>query len=86
MDLHPDVAEAAAQVRRMYDLGLTCFDCARSYWVRGVRKNVFLTSKTTKRTRKETGQELETWLRTLAGFAVLATIRTRSVPEPCGVW
>src|SRR5438105_2767287 len=70
MDLHPTVAEAAAHVRRVYDLGLAYFDCARSYWggkseeaygigLRGVRKNVFLTSKTTKRTRKDTEQELE---------------------------
>ena len=76
MDLHPTVAEAAEHVRRMYDLGLTYFDCARSYWggkseeaygigLEGVRKNVFLTSKTTKRSRKETEQELETSLRTL---------------------
>ena len=53
MDLHPTVAEAAAHVRRVYDLGLTYFDCARSYWggkseeaygigLEGVRKNVFL--------------------------------------------
>jgi uncharacterized protein len=76
MDLHPTVAEAADHVRRVYDLGLTYFDCARSYWggkseeaygigLQGVRKNVFLTSKTTKRSRKETEQELETSLRTL---------------------
>src|SRR5690242_12333570 len=69
MDLHPTVAEAAAHVRRVYDLGLAYFDCARSYWggkseeaygigLEGVRKNVFLTSKTTKRTRQETEQEL----------------------------
>ena len=32
MDLHPTVAEAAAHVRRVYDLGLAYFDCARSYW------------------------------------------------------
>ncbi len=54
MDLHPTVAEAASHVRRVYDLGLTYFDCARSYWggkseeaygigLHGVRKNVFLT-------------------------------------------
>jgi uncharacterized protein len=76
MDLHPTVAEAAAHVRRVYDLGLTYFDCARSYWggkseeaygigLRGVRKNVFLTSKTTKRTRAEAEQELATSLKTL---------------------
>jgi uncharacterized protein len=76
MDLHPTVVEAAAHVRRVYDLGLTYFDCARSYWggkseeaygigLRGVRKNVFLTSKTTKRSRKEAEEELATSLRTL---------------------
>jgi len=76
MDLHPTVAEAADHVRRVYDLGLTYFDCARSYWggkseeaygigLKGVRKNVFLTSKTTKRTRQEAEQELATSLRML---------------------
>lgn len=29
MDLHPDVQAAAAHVRRVYDLGVTYFDCAR---------------------------------------------------------
>ncbi len=76
MDLHPTVAEAAAHIRKMYDLGLTYFDCARSYWggkaeeaygigLDGVRKNVFLTSKTTKRTKPETEQELAVTLKTL---------------------
>jgi len=32
MDLHPTVAEAAAHVRRVYNLGLRYFDCARRYW------------------------------------------------------
>lgn len=56
MDLHPDVPAAAAHVRRVYDLGVTYFDCARSYWdgrseaayglgLQGVRKDVFLTTK-----------------------------------------
>jgi predicted aldo/keto reductase-like oxidoreductase len=76
MDLHPTVAEAADHVRRVYDLGLTYFDCARSYWggkseeaygigLKGVRKNVFLTSKSTKRTRQEAEQDLATSLKTL---------------------
>ncbi len=76
MDLHPDVQAAAAHVRRMYELGITYFDCARSYWngrseeaygigLQGVRKNVFLTTKTTKRTAKDADQELETSLRLL---------------------
>ena len=55
---------AAAHVRRVYDLGVTYFDCARSYWdgkseeaygigLEGVRKNVFLTTQDRKRTAKE---------------------------------
>ena len=51
-------------MRRGYDLGLTYFDCARSYWggkseeaygigLDGVRKNVWLTTKSAKRTRVE---------------------------------
>jgi predicted aldo/keto reductase-like oxidoreductase len=76
MDLHPDIPAAAAHVRRVYDLGVTYFDCARAYWdgrseeaygigLEGVRKNVFLTTKTQKRTAKEAEQELETSLRLL---------------------
>ena len=76
MDLHPDVQTAAAHVRRMYDIGVTYFDCARLYWggrseeaygigLQGIRKNVFLTTKTVKRTAKEAEQELETSLRLL---------------------
>lgn len=76
MDLHPDVQSAAAHVRNVYELGLTYFDCARSYWngkseeaygigLQGVRKNVFLTTKTTKRTAQEAEQELVTSLRLL---------------------
>jgi aryl-alcohol dehydrogenase-like predicted oxidoreductase len=76
MDLHPDIPAAAAHVRRMYDLGITYFDCARLYWngrseeaygigLNGIRKNVFLTTKTTRRTAKEVQQELETSLRLL---------------------
>ena len=76
MDLHPDVQTAAAHVRKVYELGVTYFDCARLYWdgrseeaygigLQGVRKNVFLTTKTAKRTAKEVEQELETSLRLL---------------------
>src|SRR5580692_3722647 len=76
MDLHPDVQAAAAHVRRVYDLGVTYFDCARSYWdgrseeaygigLQGVRQNVFLTTKTQKRTAKEVELELEISLRLL---------------------
>src|SRR6266581_561867 len=71
MDLHPDIQTAAAHVRRMYDLGITYFDCARSYWdgrseeaygigLQGVRNNVFLTTKTHQRTAKDAAQDLET--------------------------
>ena len=59
MDLHSTVAAAADHVRRMYELGLNFFDCAHSYWdgkaeeaygigLSGIRKNVFLTTKSTK--------------------------------------
>ncbi len=76
MDLHPNVQAAAAHVRNVYELGITYFDCARSYWnglseeaygigLQGVRKNVFLTTKTTKRTAQEAQQELDTSLRLL---------------------
>jgi predicted aldo/keto reductase-like oxidoreductase len=76
MDLHPDVQAAAAYVRRVYDLGVTYFDCARAYWdgrseeaygigLQGIRQNVFLTTKSQKRTAKEAEQDLETSLRLL---------------------
>jgi aryl-alcohol dehydrogenase-like predicted oxidoreductase len=69
MDLHPTVAEAAAHVRRVYDLGLTYFDCAHAYWggkaedvygigLQGVRNQVFFTGKTVKRTRREAEDDL----------------------------
>jgi len=76
MDLHPDVQTAAAHVRKMYELGITYFDCARGYWdgrseeaygigLTGIRKNVFLTTKTLKRTAKEVMDDLDTSLRLL---------------------
>lgn len=76
MDLHPDVPTAAAHVRKMYEIGITFFDCARSYWggrseeaygigLKGVRKNIFLTSKSMHRTAKGAQQDLETSLRVL---------------------
>lgn len=76
MDLHPDVEAAAAHVRRVYDLGVTYFDCARMYWggrseeaygigLQGVRNNVFLTTKSAKRTAREAQEDLETSLRLL---------------------
>lgn len=76
MDLHPDVAAAAAHVRKVYELGITYFDCARMYWggrseeaygigLQGVRKNVFLTTKSAQRTARAAQEELETSLRLL---------------------
>jgi aryl-alcohol dehydrogenase-like predicted oxidoreductase len=76
MDLHPTVQAAAEHVRRMYDLGLTYFDCARMYWqgrseeaygigLQGVRDNVFLTSKSAQRTAKGAQADLDTSLRLL---------------------
>jgi aryl-alcohol dehydrogenase-like predicted oxidoreductase len=60
---------ARAQVRRAYDLGLNYFDCAHSYWeghseetygdvLPPFRKNIFLTTKCLKRTKKEAEDEL----------------------------
>jgi predicted aldo/keto reductase-like oxidoreductase len=76
MDLHPDVRTAAAHVRAVFDLGVRYFDCARAYWdgraeeaygigLGGVRRDVFLTTKTHARTAKEAEQELATSLRLL---------------------
>ena len=76
MDLLPDVQAAAAHVRKVYELGVDYFDCSRLYWdgraeesygigLQGVRQNVFLTSKTIKRTAKEAQEELETSFRLL---------------------
>lgn len=76
MDLHPTIEAAGAHVRRMYELGLNFFDCAHSYWdgkaeqayglgLSGVRKNVFLTTKSTKRTRVEAEAELHLSLQRL---------------------
>src|SRR5262245_39262352 len=76
MDLHPDVATAAAHVRGVYDVGVTYFDCARAYWngraeeayglgLDGVRRDVFLTTKTHARTAREAEAELATSLRLL---------------------
>ncbi len=67
---------ARAHVRHAYDLGLNYFDCAHSYWdghseevygdvLSGVRKSVFITSKCTRRTSKEAGDELNLSLKAL---------------------
>jgi aryl-alcohol dehydrogenase-like predicted oxidoreductase len=76
MDLHPDIPTAAAYVRQVYELGLRYFDCARMYWngqseeayglgLRGIRNDVFLTSKSVGRTAKAAAADLETSLRLL---------------------
>jgi uncharacterized protein len=68
--------EAKAIVRRAYDLGITYFDNAHSYWdgnseeVYGevlpeFRKQVFMTTKSVKRTRKEAEEELHLSLKRL---------------------
>jgi aryl-alcohol dehydrogenase-like predicted oxidoreductase len=68
--------EGKALVERAYDLGINYFDMARSYWdgraeeVYGAvlppfRKNVFITTKTTERSRKEAMEELELSLKRL---------------------
>ncbi len=67
---------ARAQVRHAYDLGLNYFDCAHAYWdghseevygdaLADVRKHVFITTKCTKRTRKEAEEDLNTSLQSL---------------------
>lgn len=76
MDLHPDIPSAAKHVRQVYDLGVRHFDCARMYWrgqaeeaygrgLQGVRKDVFLTSKSVGRTAEDANKDLETSLRAL---------------------
>jgi predicted aldo/keto reductase-like oxidoreductase len=67
---------ARSHVRHAYELGLNYFDCAHSYWdghseevygdvLSGVRKNIFLTTKCTKRTRKQAEDELHLSLQAL---------------------
>ncbi len=68
--------EGKALTLRAYDLGINYFDMARSYWdgraeeVYGsvlpqFRKNVFITTKTTERSRKEAMDELDLSLKRL---------------------
>lgn len=68
--------EARAVVRRAYERGINFFDNARSYWdghseevfgevLAPVRKEIFLTTKTTARTRKGAEADLEASLRAL---------------------
>ena len=67
---------ARLHVRHAYDLGLNYFDCAHAYWdghseevygdvLADVRKNIFLTTKCTKRTRKEAEDDLHSSLTSL---------------------
>ena len=76
MDLFPDMEAARKHVRHIYDLGINYFDCAHAYWggkseqvYGGVlpefRKNVFITTKSMKRTRKAAEEDLEASLRSL---------------------
>jgi len=71
-----DYERGAAHVRHALDLGINYFDNARSYWdgrteevyglvLPAVRKDVFITSKSTKRTRKEAEEDLNASLRAL---------------------
>lgn len=68
--------EAKAIVRRAYDLGINYFDNAHSYWdgrseevygevLPAFRKQVFITTKSVKRTRKEADEELHLSLKRL---------------------
>ncbi len=68
--------QAGAHLRHAYDLGLNYFDCASSYWdghseeVYGdvlpeFRREVFITSKCLKRTRKGAEEELQLSLKRL---------------------
>ena len=72
----PTVQEAAEHVRRVYDLGVTYFDCAASYWggkaeeaygigLTDIRKKVFLTTKSGKRTKASAEAELANSLKKL---------------------
>ena len=67
---------ARSHVRHAYDLGLNYFDCAHAYWdghseevygdvLADVRKEIFLTTKCTKRTRKEAEDDLHSSLESL---------------------
>ena len=67
---------ARPHVRHAYELGLNYFDCAHSYWdghseevygdvLSDVRKQVFITTKSSKRTRVEAEQELHASLKSL---------------------
>lgn len=76
LSLCGDFDQAKAVARRAYDLGLNYFDNAHSYWdgrseevygaaLQDVRKEVFLTTKTTARTRAGAEAELALSLKRL---------------------
>jgi predicted aldo/keto reductase-like oxidoreductase len=73
-DLMRTIEEARKQVREAYTLGVNYFDSAHSYWdghseevyglaLSDIRKEVFITSKSTKRTAAEAEKELNLSLR-----------------------
>jgi len=68
--------DAKAITRRAYDLGINYFDCARIYWngrseeiygeaLAGVRKQIFLTTKSPERSKKGAEADLEKSLKAL---------------------
>jgi len=68
--------EAVTHLKHAFDLGLNYFDCAHSYWdgkseevygtaLKDLRKEIFLTSKSTARTAEEASKELEISLKRL---------------------
>jgi len=68
--------DARAHVKRAFELGINYFDCAHSYWdgmseqvygdvLKDVRKEVFITSKSTMRTAEEATKELDLSLKRL---------------------
>jgi predicted aldo/keto reductase-like oxidoreductase len=74
--LLPDKEDARAIVRRAVELGINYFDCAHGYWdgrseeaygdvLPEFRKTVFITTKSTRRTRKEAEDELHLSLKRL---------------------
>ena len=71
-----DKEDARQIVRRAYDLGVNYFDCAAAYWsgqseevfgdvLKDHRKDVFLTTKSARRTRREAEAELDLSLKRL---------------------
>ena len=74
--LLPDKEDARKIVRRAHDLGINYFDCAAAYWngqseevfgdvLKEHRKDVFLATKSAKRTRREADAELDLSLKRL---------------------